>query len=137
MANFYAAMSGKIVQNVFVSQWYLQNRQFGTQFRSDYFAPSMRNSLPFQGGKLAWTSVSSMHLRTLSKYQSGFANRGTFHCNGLFQTLAIQVDIKCKKINIFGILDASFMLTMCQCYFFPSLVFIQLLGWPRFQTNLL
>ncbi|KAF3433939.1 hypothetical protein FNV43_RR25042 [Rhamnella rubrinervis] len=82
-------MSGKIVQNVFVSQWYQQNRQFGTQFRSDYFAPCMRNSLPFQGGKLAWTSISSMHLHTLSKHQSGFAYRGIVHCNAASSTTVL------------------------------------------------
>ncbi|EXC48062.1 hypothetical protein L484_001565 [Morus notabilis] len=74
-------MSGKIVQNVFVSQWYQQNRQSGTQFRGDHFSPNTRNLLPFHGGKLAWTSISSMQLRMLSKYQSGFANRRTVHCN--------------------------------------------------------
>lgn len=84
VTNFYAAMSGKVVQNVFVSQWYPQNRQSCTQFQGDQFAPYIRKSLPFQGGKLAWTGISSMHLRTLSKYQNGFANRRTVHCNGLF-----------------------------------------------------
>ncbi|KAH7537437.1 hypothetical protein FEM48_Zijuj03G0092700 [Ziziphus jujuba var. spinosa] len=78
---WWVTMSGKIVQNVFVSPWYQTNRQFGTQFRSDYFAPCVGNSLPFQGGKLAWPAVASMHLRNLSKYQSGFPNRGTVHCN--------------------------------------------------------
>ena len=84
MKNLYAAMSGKVVQNVFVSQWYQQNRQSSTQFRGGYVPLNVRNSLPFQGGKLAWTAVSSMQLRNLSKYQSGFANRRTIHCNGLF-----------------------------------------------------
>lgn len=97
IANFYAAMSGKVVHNVFVSQCYLQNRQFvGTQYRRDSCAPYVRNLLPFQGGKLAWTGISSMQLRTLSKHQGPFVNRRTVHCNGLFQTLIIQVDIKCE-----------------------------------------
>lgn len=82
-------MSGKIVQNVFVSQWYQQNRQSGTQFRGDYVSPCMRNSLPLQGGKLAWTSISSMQLCALSKYQSGFANRRTIHCNAAPSTTAL------------------------------------------------
>ncbi|PON50935.1 Alpha-D-phosphohexomutase superfamily [Trema orientale] len=84
-----AAMSGKIVQNVFVSQWYPQNRQSSAQFQGDHFAPYMRKHLPFQGGKLAWTTVSSMHLRNLSKYQSGFANRRTIHCNATPSTTAL------------------------------------------------
>ncbi|PON50171.1 Alpha-D-phosphohexomutase superfamily [Parasponia andersonii] len=84
-----AAMSGKIVQNVFVSQWYPQNRQSSAQFQGDHFAPYMRKPLPFQGGKLAWTTVPSMHLRNLSKYQSGFANRRTIHCNAAPSTTAL------------------------------------------------
>ncbi|XP_057423018.1 uncharacterized protein LOC130716965 isoform X1 [Lotus japonicus] len=62
-----AATSGKIVQNVFVSQSYQQNRPFGSQSRRDCFAPYMRNSLPSPQGKLAWTGISSMQLRTFSK----------------------------------------------------------------------
>ncbi|GMN51078.1 hypothetical protein TIFTF001_020235 [Ficus carica] len=85
----FIAMSGKIVQNVFVSQWYQQNRQSGTQLRGDYVSPCMRNSLPLQGGKLAWTSISSMQLCALSKYQSGFANRRTIHCNAAPSTTAL------------------------------------------------
>uniref|UniRef100_A0A7N2R9N6 phosphoglucomutase (alpha-D-glucose-1,6-bisphosphate-dependent) n=2 Tax=Quercus lobata TaxID=97700 RepID=A0A7N2R9N6_QUELO len=83
-------MSGKVVHNVFVSQCYLQNRQFvGTQYRRDSCAPYVRNLLPFQGGKLAWTGISSMQLHTLSKHQSPFVNRGTVHCNVAPTTSAV------------------------------------------------
>lgn len=84
IVNSYAAMSGKVVQNVFVAQGYQQNRQSETQYRRDCSAPYMRKLLPLQGGKLAWTGISSMQMRNLPKYQSGFVNRGTVYCNGLF-----------------------------------------------------
>ncbi|KAF3969031.1 hypothetical protein CMV_007135 [Castanea mollissima] len=85
-----SAMSGKVVHNVFVSQCYLQNRQFvGTQYRRDSCAPYVRNLLPFQGGKLAWTGISSMQLRTLSKHQGPFVNRRTVHCNVAPTTSAV------------------------------------------------
>ncbi|XP_038678792.1 phosphomannomutase/phosphoglucomutase isoform X4 [Tripterygium wilfordii] len=51
--------------------------------------PYMCNSLPFQGGKLAWTGTSSMQICTLSPYQSGFVNRGTVYCNAAPSTTAI------------------------------------------------
>ncbi|CBI31454.3 hypothetical protein VitviT2T_019449 [Vitis vinifera] len=76
-----AAVSGKIVQNIFVAQCCHQNRQFGAQYQRDRCAPNLRSLLPFQGRKLAWTGISSMHLRNLSKYQSGFVNQGNVYCN--------------------------------------------------------
>ncbi|XP_010253693.1 PREDICTED: uncharacterized protein LOC104594867 isoform X1 [Nelumbo nucifera] len=76
-----AATSGKIVQNVFVSQCCQQNRQLVTHYRYDCFAPNMRDSLPYQRGKLAWTGISPMQLRSLAKYQSGSRNRGSICCN--------------------------------------------------------
>ncbi|GMY08766.1 phosphomannomutase/phosphoglucomutase [Fagus crenata] len=83
-------MSGKVVHNVFVSQCYQQNRQFfSTQYRRDCCAPYVRNLLPFQGGKLAWTGISSMQLRTLSKHQGRFVNRGIVHCNVASTTSAV------------------------------------------------
>ncbi|KAH7547898.1 hypothetical protein JRO89_XS14G0034300 [Xanthoceras sorbifolium] len=85
-----SAMSGKVVQNVFIAQTYQQNRQVGTPYRRDCCAPYMRNSLPFQGGKLAWTGIfSSMQMRTLSKYQSGFINRAAVYCNAASSTAAV------------------------------------------------
>ncbi|KAI9156126.1 hypothetical protein LWI28_000987 [Acer negundo] len=84
-----SAMSGKVVQNVFIAQTYQQNRQVGTPYRRDCCAPYMRNSLPFQGGKLAWTSISSMQVCTLSKYQSGFVDRATVYCNAASSTAAV------------------------------------------------
>ncbi|KAA8539310.1 hypothetical protein F0562_026002 [Nyssa sinensis] len=84
-----AAMSGKIVQNVLVAQCCQQNRQYSTQYRRDCCAPNMRNLLPFQGGKLAWTGISAMQLRTLSKYQTDFVNRGTVYCNAAASTTAV------------------------------------------------
>lgn len=84
IANLYAAVSGKIVQNIFVAQCCAQNRQFGTQYQRDRCAPNLRSFLPFQGRKLAWTGNSSMHLHNLPKYESGFVNRGNVYCNGPF-----------------------------------------------------
>ncbi|TXG49537.1 hypothetical protein EZV62_025412 [Acer yangbiense] len=83
------AMSGKVVQNVFIAQTYQQNRQVGTPYRRDCCAPYMHNSLPFQGGKLAWTSISSMQVRNLSKYQSGFVDQATVYCNAASSTAAV------------------------------------------------
>ncbi|KAK2457685.1 phosphoglucosamine mutase family protein [Trifolium repens] len=74
-----AAISGKIVQNVFVSQCCQQNRQSSS--RRDYCAPYMRNSLPSPQGKLTWSSFSSMQLRTLSKPQNDFTFRRNILCN--------------------------------------------------------
>ncbi|GAU15870.1 hypothetical protein TSUD_40910, partial [Trifolium subterraneum] len=75
-----AAISGKIVQNVFVSQCCQQNRQSSSSPR-DYCAPYMRNSLPSPPGKLTWTAFSSMQLRTLSKPQNHFTFRRNILCN--------------------------------------------------------
>ncbi|KAK2634002.1 hypothetical protein Ddye_028794 [Dipteronia dyeriana] len=84
-----SAMSGKVVQNVFIAQTYQQNRQVGIPYLRDFCAPYMCNLLPFQGGKLAWTSISSMQIRTLSKYQSGFVDRATVYCNAASSTVAV------------------------------------------------
>ncbi|OVA10129.1 Alpha-D-phosphohexomutase superfamily [Macleaya cordata] len=85
------AASGKIVQNVFVAQCCQRNRQLDTQF-------TMRNSLPFQARKLAWTGFSAMQLRSLASYQSGPGNRGTVYCNAVPATSAAphleKVDFK-------------------------------------------
>ncbi|XP_002532751.2 phosphoglucomutase isoform X2 [Ricinus communis] len=82
-----AAMSGKIVQNVFVAQ----NRLYGTQYHPrDCCAPHTRNLLPFFGGKLAWSSiVPSVQMHTLPIYQSGFVNRRTFYCNATSSATAV------------------------------------------------
>ncbi|KAA3481652.1 putative phosphoribomutase isoform X1 [Gossypium australe] len=84
-----AALSGKVVQNVFIAQFYQQNRQFGTQFQRDSCVPYMRALPPFHGGKLAWTSNSSMQMRNLLKYQNGFVNRRTFYYNAASSATAI------------------------------------------------
>ncbi|KAB2063535.1 hypothetical protein ERO13_A10G205400v2 [Gossypium hirsutum] len=84
-----AALSGKVVQNVFIAQFYQQNRQFGTQYQRDICVPYMRALPPFHGGKLAWTSNSSMQMRKLLKYQNGFVNRRTFYCNAASSATAI------------------------------------------------
>ncbi|KAJ0103663.1 hypothetical protein Patl1_06092 [Pistacia atlantica] len=85
-------MSGKIVQNVFVAKTYQKNRKFETQYRRDCCAPCMRNLLPFQGGKLAWTGISSMQMRNPFKYQSGFINRGSVYCNASSTTAVPALD---------------------------------------------
>ncbi|GAV73095.1 PGM_PMM_I domain-containing protein/PGM_PMM_II domain-containing protein/PGM_PMM_III domain-containing protein [Cephalotus follicularis] len=81
-----AALSGKIVQNVFVAQYYQQNRQFATRSQMDCFSPCVCNLLPFQGGKLAWTSISSMQMHTLAKHQSHFINRGIIYCKSVLDS---------------------------------------------------
>lgn len=73
-----AATSGKIVQNVFTSQCCQQNRQSS---RRDYCAPYMRNSLPSPSGKLTWTGISSMKLRTLSKPRNDITIQRNILCN--------------------------------------------------------
>ncbi|GKU91708.1 hypothetical protein SLEP1_g5539 [Rubroshorea leprosula] len=87
-----AAMSGKIVQNVCLAQCSQQNRQFRTQYQRDSCAPYTRTLLPFHGGKLAWTGISSMQVHTLSKYQSAFVNHGhgTVYCNAVPSATAIS-----------------------------------------------
>ncbi|KAM1069180.1 hypothetical protein EV1_001045 [Malus domestica] len=82
-------MSGKIVQNVSVSQCYQLSRKFDTQYQRDNFAPFLRNMLPFQRGKLACTSIPSMQLHNLSKYQSSCINRRTVQCNAAPSTTAV------------------------------------------------
>ncbi|XP_065871201.1 uncharacterized protein [Euphorbia lathyris] len=80
-----AAMSGKIIQNVFVAQ----NRQSSTQYRRDCSAPYTLNSLPFCRGKLAWIGISSMQMHSQPKYPSGFVNRGTLYCNAASPATAV------------------------------------------------
>ncbi|GLT68010.1 hypothetical protein SLA2020_402750 [Shorea laevis] len=87
---FVCSNVGEGCPKCFVSQFYQQNRQFvSTQYRRDCCAPHVRTLLPFQGGKLPWTGISSMQLRTLSKHRSGFVNRGTVHCNAAPTTSAV------------------------------------------------
>ncbi|XP_020229660.1 uncharacterized protein LOC109810578 isoform X1 [Cajanus cajan] len=76
-----AATSGKIVQNVFMSQFASQS-----QGRRDcYFAPY---PLPSPLGKLAWTA-SSMQFRTLFKPQNHFIIQRYFHCNASASATAV------------------------------------------------
>ncbi|PSS05089.1 Phosphomannomutase/phosphoglucomutase [Actinidia chinensis var. chinensis] len=82
-----AEMSAKIIQNVSVANCYQQNRQFCTQYQRAFPALNMRNLLPFQGGKLAWTDISAMHLRFLSR--TGCVNRGTVYCNAIPYTTSV------------------------------------------------
>ncbi|XP_057463488.1 LOW QUALITY PROTEIN: uncharacterized protein LOC130753444 [Actinidia eriantha] len=82
-----AEMSVKIIQNVSVANCYQQNRQFCTQYQRAFPALNMRNLLPFQGGKLAWTDISAMHLRFLSR--TGCVNRGTVYCNAVPYTTSV------------------------------------------------
>ncbi|KAK9124254.1 hypothetical protein Sjap_013856 [Stephania japonica] len=64
-----SAISGKILQNVFVAQYHYgqQNRQLDNPCRRDTGAPITRNLLPFRAGKLAWTGISAMPSHTLAK----------------------------------------------------------------------
>ncbi|GFZ05845.1 phosphoglucosamine mutase family protein [Actinidia rufa] len=80
-------MSAKIIQNVSVANCYQQNRQFCTQYERAFPTLNMRNLLPFQGGKLAWTDITAMHLRFLSR--TGCVNRGTVYCNAVPYTTSV------------------------------------------------
>lgn len=124
MVNVYAAISAEIVQNVFVSQCYQQNRQFSTHSRGDYFAPYKHILLPSPQGKLAWSGISSMQLRTLTKHQSDFIIQRNIHCNGLFQILIIQVDIKCKNIYFKHIQDTSLSAPLIPSFLYDYYAFM-------------
>ncbi|MED6192913.1 hypothetical protein PIB30_014247 [Stylosanthes scabra] len=87
-----AATSGKIVQNVFVSQshcYYQQSRQFNSHSERACFAPYMRNSLPSLPGKLPWTSNTSMQLRNFSKPNNHFIIRRNIQCNASASATAV------------------------------------------------
>ncbi|GMP68989.1 hypothetical protein CsSME_00028405 [Camellia sinensis var. sinensis] len=99
-----AALSGKIVQNVLVAQCYHRNRQFCTQYQRDCLAPNKRNLLPFQGGKLAWTDISTMQLRFFSKYQTGCFNRGPVYCNAAPSTTA---ELSLEKVDFLKLQNGS------------------------------
>ncbi|CAI0411839.1 unnamed protein product [Linum tenue] len=85
-----SAMSTKVIQNVFVAQ----NRQIATHYQRDSSAPNTRKSLPFHGGKWAWTGISSTHTHThtWSKFHSGFANRRPSFCNAAATTAVPSLD---------------------------------------------
>lgn len=97
-----AAMSGRIVQNVTMAQCCQKNIQFGPQFH----APHMRRLLPFRGGKLAWSGISSMQLRTLSKYQSRFVNQGTVSCNAAPSTTVVLLP-SLEKVDFLKLQNGS------------------------------
>ncbi|KAA0036469.1 phosphoglucomutase isoform X1 [Cucumis melo var. makuwa] len=92
-----AAISGKVFQNINVSQCYQQSRHFSNQYRRDCFAPF--NLLPFDGGKVAWTSISSMQLRTFSTPQINFIIRGPVHCNAAPSTISSLDNIDFQKLQ--------------------------------------
>ncbi|CAN0909253.1 algC [Linum grandiflorum] len=77
-----AAMSAKVIQNVFVAQ----NREIAQR---DSSAPNTCKSLPFRGGKLAWNGISSMHMNTRSRVQTGFVNRAHILCNAAASATAV------------------------------------------------
>ncbi|GFS30059.1 phosphoglucosamine mutase family protein [Actinidia rufa] len=79
-------MSGKIIQNVSVANCYQRNRQFCTQYQRAFPPLNMWNLLPFQGGKLAWTDISAMHLHFLSR--TDCVNRVTVYCNAIAAAFA-------------------------------------------------
>lgn len=85
----HAAISGKVVQHNLVAKCCQQNRELSTKYQLHYCTLNRCNSLPPVGGKLAWNGISTMQLGALSKFK-----RGVIYCNGLFQTLTIQVDLR-------------------------------------------
>ncbi|KAL0283430.1 UNVERIFIED_CONTAM: Phosphomannomutase [Sesamum angustifolium] len=70
------AVSGKVVQHVLVAHCCQQDRKLSTQYRKDCCIPYRHKLLPHIRGKLAWTDISTMQLRTFSKF-----NRGIVYCN--------------------------------------------------------
>ncbi|KAK4385894.1 Phosphomannomutase [Sesamum angolense] len=70
------AVSGKVVQHVLVAHCCQQDRKLSTQYRKDCCIPYRHKLLPYIRGKLAWTDISTMQLRTFSKF-----NRGIVYCN--------------------------------------------------------
>ncbi|KAI4346331.1 hypothetical protein L6164_007238 [Bauhinia variegata] len=84
-----AATTGKVVQNVFVSQCHQQNRQFSPQNQRDSFAPFVGKLLPSCQGKLAWTAISSMQLRTSSKHRNDNIIQRNFQCNASVSATAV------------------------------------------------
>ncbi|KAJ6823462.1 uncharacterized protein M6B38_383205 [Iris pallida] len=76
-----AAISGKIVQNVFLSQHCRRNRQLDTRYPRDYCALSMHNAHPKQGWKIACAGMSAMQLHTLAAHQINVGNRASVRCN--------------------------------------------------------
>ncbi|KAL0298700.1 UNVERIFIED_CONTAM: Phosphomannomutase [Sesamum radiatum] len=76
LSNFHAAVSGKVVQHVLVAHCCQQDRKLSTQYRKDCCIPYRHKLLPYIRGKLAWTDISTMQLRTFSKF-----NRGIVYCN--------------------------------------------------------
>lgn len=95
ISNSRAAMSGKIVQHVLVAQCCQKNKHFGTHYRQDCCNLLRYNLPPFRGSNLAWSGIPTAQFRSLPKL-----NRGIVYCNGLFQTLIIQVDIRFNHTNI-------------------------------------
>ncbi|XP_011076978.1 uncharacterized protein LOC105161098 isoform X1 [Sesamum indicum] len=71
-----AAVSGKVIQHVLVAHCCQQDRKLSTQYRKDCCIPYRHKLLPYIRGKLAWTDISTMQLRTFSKF-----NRGIVYCN--------------------------------------------------------
>ncbi|XP_020274701.1 uncharacterized protein LOC109849303 isoform X1 [Asparagus officinalis] len=83
-----AAISGQIVQNVFLSRRCQRNRQLDTIYR-DYCALSMRNIHPLQGWKIASAGLSAMQLHTLAARQISHGNRTSVFCNAAQVTSSI------------------------------------------------
>ncbi|PIN09157.1 Phosphoglucomutase/phosphomannomutase [Handroanthus impetiginosus] len=79
-----AAISGKVVQHVLVAKCCQQDRQLSTQHQKNCCTPYRQNFLPYIRGKLEWIDISTMQLRTSSKF-----NRGIVYCNAAPSATAI------------------------------------------------
>ncbi|XP_068652904.1 uncharacterized protein [Aristolochia californica] len=75
-----AAISWKTAQNVFMAQCCQPNRKLDSHYQRGSSAPTLRNMLPLEGRKLAWTGITAMQLHTLATYQSGPVNQASVHC---------------------------------------------------------
>lgn len=85
----HAAISGKVVQHNLVAKCCQQDSELSTKYRLHYSILSRRKLLPLVGGKLAWNGNSTMQLGALPKFKHGIV-----YCNGLYQNLTVQVDLR-------------------------------------------
>ncbi|KAG9445594.1 hypothetical protein H6P81_011722 [Aristolochia fimbriata] len=84
-----AAISGKTAQNVFIAQCCQPNRKMNSLYQRGNYVPILRNTLPLQGRKLAWTGKRAMQLHTLATYQRDPVNRASVHCYATSSSSAV------------------------------------------------
>lgn len=75
-----AAVSGKTVQNVFLSRHFQRNRQLDTRYSREYCSLSMHSIHPLQGWKIACAGMPAMQLHTLAARLISQENRASVFC---------------------------------------------------------